>query len=125
MEVPEMNDTNTALLHQQLIPICNTINIQASHNWDKEAEVPADHEFAVTIPYAQIKALTNSVLLLAHLLETERDKIKRPVIIEHDGFVGDIIGEYRTREGRTGVVLQQIGTRIVHVYGSQWLESRR
>ena len=33
-----------------------------------------------------------------------------------DGFVGHGIGTYCTREGVNGIVLQQIGTRIVHVY---------
>lgn len=42
--------------------------------------------------------------------------------IEHDGFTGEIIGEYTTREGKEGVVMQQIGTRVVHVYGRKWLK---
>lgn len=41
--------------------------------------------------------------------------------IAHDGFEGEMIGRYRTREGKAGVVLQQIGTRVVHVYGEKWL----
>jgi hypothetical protein len=36
--------------------------------------------------------------------------------VEHDGFVGEVIGHYTTREGRQGVVLQQLGTKVVHVY---------
>lgn len=43
------------------------------------------------------------------------------VTIEHDGFSGDIIGHYTTREGKRGVVVQQDGTRVVHVYGEKWL----
>lgn len=43
------------------------------------------------------------------------------VAIEHDGFVGTVIGYYETREGKRGVVLQQVGTRVVHVYGERWL----
>lgn len=43
------------------------------------------------------------------------------VKIEHDGFVGNIIGYYTTREGKRGVVLQQEGTRVVHVYGEKWI----
>lgn len=43
------------------------------------------------------------------------------VTIEHDGFSGDIIGHYTTREGKRGVVVQQDGTRVVHVYGERWL----
>jgi len=41
--------------------------------------------------------------------------------IEHDGFVGTVQGSYVTREGKPGVVLQQLGTRVVHVYGEKWL----
>ena len=33
-----------------------------------------------------------------------------------DGFVGTMIGEYTTREGERGAVLQQLGTMVVHVY---------
>lgn len=43
------------------------------------------------------------------------------VSIAHDGFAGDIIGHYETREGKRGVVVQQDGTRVVHVYGEKWL----
>lgn len=41
--------------------------------------------------------------------------------IEHDGFEGTVIGSYVTREGKRGVVLQQVGTKVVHVYGEKWL----
>ena len=41
--------------------------------------------------------------------------------IEHDGFEGEVIGSYTTREGKRGVVLQQIGTKVVHVYGEKWI----
>ncbi len=43
--------------------------------------------------------------------------------IEHDGFAGTVIGSYRTKEGKEGVVLQQDGTRVVHVYGRKWLKA--
>lgn len=43
------------------------------------------------------------------------------VRIDHDGFEGNIIGNYTTREGKRGVVIQQLGTRVVHVYGEKWL----
>lgn len=43
------------------------------------------------------------------------------VTFAHDGFSGDIIGHYTTREGKRGVVVQQDGTRVVHVYGEKWL----
>lgn len=35
---------------------------------------------------------------------------------EYDGFVGDEIGTYVTREGKFGLVLQQVNTLVVHVY---------
>ena len=37
--------------------------------------------------------------------------------IDYDGFEGTEIGSYITREGKPGVVLQQVGTKVVHVYG--------
>lgn len=43
--------------------------------------------------------------------------------IEHDGFVGTVIGEYKRLDGYEGVVMQQDGTKIVHVYGKKWLKS--
>jgi len=42
--------------------------------------------------------------------------------IAHDGFRGTVIGSYTTRDGKEGVVLQQIGSKVVHVYGKQWLK---
>ncbi|TPJ57427.1 MULTISPECIES: hypothetical protein [unclassified Mesorhizobium] len=42
--------------------------------------------------------------------------------IEHDGFEGTAQGSYVTREGKHGVVLQQVGTKVVHVYGERWLK---
>lgn len=42
--------------------------------------------------------------------------------IEHDGFTGTPVGSYVTHEGKRGAVLQQIGTRVVHVYGEKWLK---
>lgn len=43
--------------------------------------------------------------------------------IEHDGFTGTVQGYYTTREGKKGVNLQQVGTRVVHVYGEKWLKA--
>lgn len=43
-------------------------------------------------------------------------------VIEHDGFAGMVIGGYVTHEGKEGVVLQQHGTKVVHVYGRKWLK---
>lgn len=41
--------------------------------------------------------------------------------IEHDGFVGTVIGVYTTLEGKRGVVLQLDNAKVVHVYGEKWL----
>lgn len=41
--------------------------------------------------------------------------------VEFDSFEGVEIGSYTTLEGKEGVVLQQIGTRVVHVYGRKHL----
>jgi len=37
-----------------------------------------------------------------------------------DGFEGVQIGSYVTLEGREGIVLQQLGTKVVHVYHRKW-----
>lgn len=42
-------------------------------------------------------------------------------LIEHDGFIGEVIGYYKTKEGKQGVVLQQQETKVVHVYALKWL----
>jgi len=42
-------------------------------------------------------------------------------IIDHDCFQGEVIGYYATREGKAGAVLQQFGTKVVHVYGEKWI----
>ena len=48
-------------------------------------------------------------------------EIGRCYKIGHDGFVGTVIGHYTTTEGKEGVVLQQVGTKVVHVYGRKWI----
>ncbi len=48
--------------------------------------------------------------------------IGTPFRIEHDGFEGLVIGYYTRLDGKRGVVGQQIGTNIVHVYGEKWLK---
>jgi len=40
---------------------------------------------------------------------------------DYDDFTGTVIGSYRTKEGKDGLVLQQDGTRVVHVYGRKRL----
>jgi len=41
--------------------------------------------------------------------------------VEYDRFIGEVIGYYLTRENQKGVVLQQIGTKVVHVYHTRHL----
>lgn len=41
--------------------------------------------------------------------------------IKHDGFIGTCIGHYQRRDSEEGVVLQQDGTNVVHVYRRQWI----
>lgn len=42
--------------------------------------------------------------------------------ILHDGFEGTVIGHYCRLDGYYGVVGQQAGTNIVHVYGARFLK---
>ena len=41
--------------------------------------------------------------------------------IEHDGFIGYVIGYYERRDGKRGIVGQHYSSNIVHVYGEKWL----
>lgn len=71
--------------------------------------------------------LLEEALLRAHDEQLARNVSEFPrrgeeFFIKHDGFHGSVIGEYLTRDGKKGVVLQMIGTRVVHVYGEKWLE---
>jgi len=64
--------------------------------------------------------------LLRHLMNERSSGVAQAPIaqqsyrIEHDGFEGVQIGSYVTLEGKEGLVLQQHGTRVVHVYGRKW-----
>lgn len=49
-----------------------------------------------------------------------------PVAVRHvgnrnDGFAGTVQGSYVTREGERGLVIQQYGTKVIHVYREKWL----
>ncbi|EHK57722.1 hypothetical protein [Allomesorhizobium alhagi] len=67
--------------------------------------------------------LTNPVAVyeIARTALAEQGEAPQRYRIEHDGFVGTKIGEYQRLDGKRGVVLQQDGTNIVHVYGIKWL----
>lgn len=39
-----------------------------------------------------------------------------------DDLDGEVVGYYRTREGKFGLALQQNGKRIVHVYQTKWFD---
>lgn len=53
-------------------------------------------------------------------LEGTPDRGKR-FRIEHDGFQGTVIGHYERLDGEQGVVMQQDGCNVVHVYRKKWL----
>lgn len=61
----------------------------------------------------------------AHLsaLTAQASGMDQHFTIEHDGFAGTVIGSYTTKEGKEGVVMQQDGTRVVHVYGKKWIKA--
>lgn len=69
----------------------------------------------------ELAALIVEYLALAASPAAPAERPAGHVEIAHDGFSGDIIGHYETREGKRGVVVQQDGTRVVHVYGEKWL----
>lgn len=50
------------------------------------------------------------------LIKEHGHMIGRSFTCVGDGFTGTCIGLYKTREGRSGAVIQQDGTRIVHIY---------
>lgn len=63
-----------------------------------------------------------TALDLADLIE--RWPIGYRCSVAHDGFDGTVQGYYVTREGKPGLVLQQKGTRVVHVYGEKWFKDQ-
>jgi len=72
------------------------------------------------------RALARAILSDRQAREEARDgggdsRLGEHHTIAHDGFTGTVIGSYVTVEGKRGVVMQQDGTRVVHVYGEKWL----
>lgn len=75
-------------------------------------------------------ALTPAANTPCEGFQPEQDQIMRALLgarftIDHDGFVGTVIGYYRRDDGKRGVVLQQDGTKVVHVYGEKWLKAEK
>ena len=64
--------------------------------------------------------MSKMVYRIADLVE--RWPIGTLAAIEHDGFEGTVIGYYERPDRKMGVVLQQVGTCVVHVYGEKWLK---
>lgn len=50
----------------------------------------------------------------------QRFPLATELVVEHDGFIGTVQGYYITREGHTGLVLQDKSNRVVHVYKEKW-----
>lgn len=81
--------------------------------------------------YPEASDCRNTFIIFAEQIEARSELVPntgrtRPighVSIAHDGFAGDIVGHYTTREGKDGVVVQQDGTKVVHVYGEKWLSA--
>jgi hypothetical protein len=65
--------------------------------------------------YAQTARIILRIFVL-DLRRKMREGQKMQVYQARDGFVGSEVGSYTTREGADGVVLQQIGTGVVHIY---------
>ena len=56
----------------------------------------------------------------AILALAERWPLGTELTVAHDGFIGTVRGYYITREGKVGLVLQQLDNRVVHVYNEKW-----
>ena len=50
----------------------------------------------------------------------QRFPLSTELVVEQDGFLGTVQGYYITREGHTGLVLQDKSNRVVHVYKEKW-----
>lgn len=86
--------------------------------------------------YTRVNILTDDLREILDTISSLREKLadlasagalrpEQTFRIAHDDFVGNPIGSYVTREGKRGVVLQQVGTRVVHVYGEKWLHPEK
>lgn len=71
----------------------------------------------------QLAAKNLELALMVRKIKGERHDwpLGTEVTIDHDGFTGEIIGYYHRSDGYCGVVLQQVGTKVVHVYGLKHL----
>jgi hypothetical protein len=118
-----------------LNPLHGSLDIQVPEQFTDERELdpPPDREYAVNITWQMERDLTKAVCIIENRIRDEStlavssspSAFGEVARIEHDVFEGTIQGYYITREGKRGVVLQQIGTRVVHVYGERWLAPHR
>jgi len=88
-------------------------------NWNLGVE-PGD-TMAPALAAAVVAALDAAGLVIVPKVAATAESIGTRYRIDHDGFVGTVIGGYRRLDGKTGKVLQLDGTNIVHVYGDKWL----
>jgi hypothetical protein len=84
----------------------------------KQATTERSHHYVAKCCARAIAEVVS--LRLRLIIDGAPAELHKPMRIEHDGFEGVVIGEYTTLEGKQGLVLQQAGTKIVHVYGKQW-----
>jgi hypothetical protein len=76
----------------------------------------ADHELS-TVAHVIGGETCDAIAATLRSLKAGSGDDSKIYSVEYDGFVGTMQGSYVTREGREGAVLQQVGTKVVHVYG--------
>lgn len=79
------------------------------------------------VPYAQLseqakeldRGTVRTVYAAIELIAAS--EVPQRYRVEFDGFVGTVIGSYKRLDGEEGVVMQQDGCKVVHVYRRKWL----
>lgn len=69
----------------------------------------------------KIDSIVADISIVRQALQAPCDELGQRFTADYDDFTGTVIGSYKTREGKEGLVLQQDGTRVVHVYGRKRL----
>lgn len=116
VRVAEMERMYVGLREKALDDVSNlTQRAEAAERERDEARKLA-HRWAAQAGDADVRAVA---------AEAEVSRLKAGTVtgrfrIEHDGFVGDAIGSYTRRDGKRGIVLQQDGTNVCHLYGEKW-----